>query len=524
MTYMPRRYLSLLLLAVLPAWAQADWPQWRGAGRDGVAAQGAALAEAWGATGPQKLWQSERLVANDAGGMGSVAIADGKAYVFVNWKTGYAGGREARDVVVCLDALTGGTLWKTAFPGGQVGSGTSSTPCLARGCCYVAGGKRLYCLDAATGVLRWQTEEIGSEISSSPLVVGNVVALCAGVLRGFDAATGAARWQQPAAGSGSNTSPALWTKDGTAYLLTTLGHLCCVEAATGALRWSADDVNCNATPVVVGDMVVTGSPVACYALTPTKATRLWTANISDRGSSPVVYRDHVYAWGRNTFTCLDLATGAVRWQHPCPGEISSPVVADGKVLAVIDGGSRLTMFRADPAGYVGLGDARLLIANCTSPGLWQGRLYLRLHDSVGCFNLSTVPIAVAPRRPENPPDAVPGLRYAYFHNFGGMTVDDLAAATPADNGVTANFDLTPRRMTTTTPSASPASWRCRETGNTPSPCARGTAPSCISAPRWWWTTTARIRPTNSAAPSPCAPARTPSRCCTSNTAAPARWR
>jgi len=404
------------------------------------------LATSWPQTGPQRLWLSERIVANDAGGMGSVVIAGDKVYLYANWKSGFAGEKAARDVVFCLDAETGKTLWKAAFPGQVYGSGTSSTPCIAGGKCYVAGGKRLYCLDAVSGALLWQTGVIGNEISSSPMLVDGVIALCAGVLQGFDAVTGKFLWQQAAAGSGNNSSAACWTKNGKSYLITNMGHLCCTDPRNGSVLWSVDSINCNATPVISGDDVVVGSPVSCYKLSLQTAEKVWIANISDCGSSPLIYQNYVYAWGRNTFSCLDLATGKISWEHQCNGQIDSPLLADGKIIAITAGGNRLLMFQATPKGYVELAQARLLIANCTSPAIARGRLFLRLHDSVGCYMLTPGAPAAAPRKPENPPDLVNGVQYAYYHNYGSMTVADLAACQPANTGTVANFELTPRRM------------------------------------------------------------------------------
>lgn len=430
-------FLSAVVLA-------ADWPQWRGPNRNGVVPDSPPLAQTWPPTGPTKLWQSEHISANDTGGAGSVTIADGKAYVFANLRSGY---KDPHDVVFCLDASTGKTLWKMDFPGSQCyGFGTSGTPCVVNGSCYVTGGTRLYCLDAATGQLRWQTGDIGGELSSSPLYVDGVVVLCTGILRGFDAATGVERWQQPAAGHGNNTSAAGWVKDGKHFIITNMGHLCCIDPLTGQVLWTSEAVDCCATPVISGDFAVVGSPVSCYKLSLDKAEKVWSADITDRGSTPLIYQDYVYAFGRGGFHCLELATGHSVWDHPCKGEISSPILADGKVIAVVDAGSHLVMFQASPKQYVEYAAARLLIGNCTSPAVAQGKLYLRLHDSVGCFDLNLVPDIIAPRHPENPPRVIQGLRYAYFGNYGSLTVDDIVNRTPTNTGVVTNFDLTPRRQ------------------------------------------------------------------------------
>jgi hypothetical protein len=74
----------------------ADWPQWRGANRDGVASGGPKLLDAWPAEGPRLLWQCEPFAGELdggsiragelAGGCGSVAVAGGKVLFFVHCK------------------------------------------------------------------------------------------------------------------------------------------------------------------------------------------------------------------------------------------------------------------------------------------------------------------------------------------------------------------------------------------------------------------------------------------------------
>ena len=64
----------------------ADWNQWRGPGRDGTAAASPPLAESWPKAGPVKLWQSEKIPSNNAGGLGSPVVADGKVYLYANWQ------------------------------------------------------------------------------------------------------------------------------------------------------------------------------------------------------------------------------------------------------------------------------------------------------------------------------------------------------------------------------------------------------------------------------------------------------
>jgi len=63
-----------------------DWPQWRGPDRTGLVQDSPALATAFPEGGPKVVWTSERILGDRMGGYGSTAVADGKVYVFSNWK------------------------------------------------------------------------------------------------------------------------------------------------------------------------------------------------------------------------------------------------------------------------------------------------------------------------------------------------------------------------------------------------------------------------------------------------------
>lgn len=91
---MSNRQWMVTVLVGLGSWASmagrvpaADWPQWLGPDRNGVAAASPKLLDAWPTNGPAQLWQSEPLGPAGNDGYGSVVVADGRAYVFVNSKS-----------------------------------------------------------------------------------------------------------------------------------------------------------------------------------------------------------------------------------------------------------------------------------------------------------------------------------------------------------------------------------------------------------------------------------------------------
>lgn len=508
----------------LAAAAETDWPQWRGPNRDGIAPESPKLLEAWPAEGPKLLWKSTPMPSGQDGGLGSVAVADGKAFVYVNWKTeipiekrvlssqtlnnlgwiadlpeelaqkieearlsdkrtglkgeeltkyikefvaanletpapaagqpnlvqkfgGYVNTRlnkgadalpwdvlaklngirdmefpnaadfeklmtelgvpeAARkqvlgavpakaasytDTVICLDAATGKEVWKREFPGRGYDWGCSATPTIAGDKCYVtASNARLYCLSAKDGTVSWiAATKNGGRDSSSVLVVGNAAYVFGGELLAYNKETGRQLWSQPKVRATEN-SVVLWANGGKNYLIcNTQDKVHCVDPDSGAVLWQADGGGCTSAAILGDNMVLYSERgLLAYTLTPQSAQPLWAKKEwRDRGASAIIHQDCVYIVG-GRIGCADLKTGAVKWEKPAGGEITSPIMADGKIISGVDSCSATVIFRASPEKYEELGRAKLSQLTCSSPAIAGGKLYLRLVDGVACYDLT----------------------------------------------------------------------------------------------------------------------------------------
>ena len=108
--------LSLALLAATPASA-LDWPQFRGAHRDGVSAE-TGLARAWSPEGPRVVWR--RPIGE---GYSSISAVGDRLYTMDSDGT--------TEYVLALDAASGKELWRV--PAGpklndSMGNGPRTTP------------------------------------------------------------------------------------------------------------------------------------------------------------------------------------------------------------------------------------------------------------------------------------------------------------------------------------------------------------------------------------------------------------
>jgi outer membrane protein assembly factor BamB len=534
----------LLVPAVLLAASQclygADWNQWRGPGRNGVAEQSPALIDEPPPDGVPLLWQRDGIPSHRNGGYSSVVIVDGLAYVYVAWlfeepveerrvgerdlrvfgypdvavpagvvqkidearlsderaklkgksvlpwvkkwiterldprqqkefgvwarKRLLLGGkalpfeileklaaikdkefskreewdawltenridgpfrdriekqlasvkRRCTDVVLCLDARNGNTVWKVDFPGAVFKYPSSATPCVVNGFCYVIGSDGVTCcLDAKTGAEIWRAKVGDLFYNSSPLVVDDRLILFAGLtmkrgrdyekpqemLMALDTKTGAEKWKQETVVARSN-SPVVWRHAGKDYLIcSSWKNVVCVDPVDGRIVWSVpgdttgDDIyggqsHGHSSPVISGDhLVILGGRLLAYKLKPEGAEKIWDVDVKERGSSPLIYDGHVYAIALNRAACVKLDTGEVKWDrkiYAC--DFSSPIVADGKIFAVQRSG--ILMIEATPEKYSEIKLVKCKPTYCSSPAIVDGKLYLRLKDAVGCFDLT----------------------------------------------------------------------------------------------------------------------------------------
>jgi len=306
----------------------------------------------------------------------------------------------ATDVILCFDVADGKTLWKKEYPGRPFGWGSSSTPNIHDGRCYVAGvNGNIYCLDATDGKEIWTAKTPGNpghEVNSSIMILGDKLIVMCGKLAALSVKDGKVLWNQPVV-NGRNSSPSLWRSGEATYLICNgaRNKIACVDSADGKVVWTVPGGN-SSSAVVSGDtVVVLGNNktvgLTAYKMTPKEATKLWTLEYWDRGASPLIYDGHVYVVCNSNggrVACIALDTGKVVWDQKIGGtEFSSPVAVDGKILAVTANGRLIMMLKPAPGEYKVLGQAKLPIEQCNSPAVADGKLFLRLNHAVACYDL-----------------------------------------------------------------------------------------------------------------------------------------
>jgi outer membrane protein assembly factor BamB len=191
----------------------------------------------------------------------------------------------------------------------------------------------------------------------------------------FDAATGASIWthsyecEYTGVAFPDGPRASVTTADGLAYVLGTMGHLRCLDAVSGELRWKKGpgvdyDIampiwGITSAPLVEGDLLIVqlgAKPGACLvALDRRTGEERWRA-LDDMASysSPIVIEQAgqrvLLCWTGENAVGLDPRTGEVYWKYPTPARqtiisIATPSVDSNRLLltSLFDGAYMLRL-------------------------------------------------------------------------------------------------------------------------------------------------------------------------------------
>ena len=235
----------------------ADWPQWRGQGRDGSSSETGLLAK-WPAGGPPLAWKIGGL----GEGFSSVAIAQGRIFT-----QGQRGGNE---FVASFDVATGKKLWETATGESyeeERGNGPRGTPTIDADQVFAESADgTLVSLDIRTGKRIWSVnfvKDFGGEIpgwgySESPLVEGENVIVTPGgsqaTVAALDRSTGKVVWRLKQGEGAGYSSPIVGqVLDVRIFVVFTNSSVMGIRTANGDLLWRysrvSNDTANIATPI-----------------------------------------------------------------------------------------------------------------------------------------------------------------------------------------------------------------------------------------------------------------------------------
>jgi outer membrane protein assembly factor BamB len=339
--------LGLALASSSPADEPRDWYRWRGPEMNGMSRE-RNLPESWSPKGENLLWRKAEF-----GTRCSPIVMNGRIYFICRSKpeTTQEGER-----TVCLDAETGELIWESVHniflsdaPAERIGW-ASCVGDPTTGNIYSLGiGCMFQCLDGATGKIIWQramSEEYGmlstyGGRTNIPEVFEDLV-IISGVMT---------QW-------GENAVPA--------------HRVIAFDKLTGEPRWFIStrvrpEDTTYSTPVFTtfdgqAAMVFGAADGAIYAVQPRTGKVIWKYDVSQRGfnTTPLVHDNIVYcAHAEKNRADTTVLGAAFALDGRLKGEIredqllwknyartigrSSPLMVDGRLYMVEDGGSLLVM-------------------------------------------------------------------------------------------------------------------------------------------------------------------------------------
>ncbi len=350
------------LLAAGASVAAADWNQWRGPNRDGIATDFKAPAT-WTADSLAKKW-----TVTVGEGHSSPVVAGDRVYVFA---------REGdNEIMRCLALADGKVVWQQAYaapydmnPAARGhGKGPKATPVVADGRVFALGiNGHVSAYDAATGAVLWRKNFADDYKSTSPAfgaalspivdgknVIVHVGGENSGALTAFDVATGKVTWKWDGDGPGY-ASPVIATLGGVRQLITqSQKHCLAVSPADGKLLWKIPFVTSyeqnSVTPVVAGNLVIFGGvqkPTFAVKVSGTEATPAWeTREITMYMSTPVLNGTTLYGMSdkqRGSLFALNATDGAVLWKGEGRLGDNASLTDIGSALLVVTDKGELTV-------------------------------------------------------------------------------------------------------------------------------------------------------------------------------------
>jgi outer membrane protein assembly factor BamB len=385
--------------------AAAEWPGFRGPGRDDVV-RGVRIATDWSRTPPVQLWRR-------AIGPGWSSFAVRGDLIFTQEQRG------DDEIVAAYRLKTGEPVWRHRDPvrfwESNGGAGPRGTPMLDRDRVYAFGATGLLnALDARTGSVVWsrnvsadtKIDVPGWGFASSPVVVDDVVIVAAdATLVGYDRKAGNQRWVGPVQ-HGSYSSPHRTTIGGVEQILLLGGTgVTSVAPASGELLWEhhwpglaiVQPAITETGDVVVNTIAATGGNgtrrlAVAHGPDGWSVEERWTSTgLKPYFNDFVLDKGYAFGFDGAILACIRLEDGQRLWKGGRYGNGQLVLLADQDLLLVTTEEGEVALVEAAPGGLKELGRFRALEGKTWNHPVVVGDiLLLRNGEEMAAFRLPAV--------------------------------------------------------------------------------------------------------------------------------------
>jgi len=394
--------VALLFISVsVLGQTNGEWPQWRGASRDGISKE-TGLLKQWPEAGPPLAWKATGAGA----GYSSFSISKGRMYTM--------GSRGDREFVVAFDVASGKEVWATPYGktfDNDRGGGPRGTPTIDGDRVYALGGSGdLSSFDARTGKIIW-TQNVLSKfggsnirwgISESPLVIGDKVLVNAGgqgaSIVALKKADGSLIWKSQSDEAGYSSAIPVEVGGTTQVIFFTGNRAVGLDLRDGKLLWEyvrpSNNVANIATPVARGNRVWissdygTGGGMVEIKADGKAQEVYFTKEMRNHHSTSILIGDHLYGFSSAILMAMRFDNGEVAWRDRSVGK-GSLAYADGHLYAFSENGV-VGLVEVDPTAYREKGRFKIQqgsLPTWSHPVVAGGRLYIRDQDTIYAYDV-----------------------------------------------------------------------------------------------------------------------------------------
>jgi len=371
---------ALAFSALANSVAMAQWTQWGGPNQS-FKVDSKGLADKWPDDGPKKLWT------RDLGeGYSAVLAENDRLYTMYR--------DDKREVVICMDAKTGDTIWEYKFKSTpaeghatQFGTGPRSTPLIAGDRIYAIGmSGKMHCLNKEDGKKYWSVNLwkkykgniLNHGYSSSPIEYKDSIIVLVGgedqSIMALDKLTGKVKWKQLSY-KNSYSTPKIINLKGEDHMVTFMANeIVGFNPNNGHYMWSYEIGNqwkqniCM--PVIDDDILfLSTSGAGSRGLKLTKngdkidAKEVWTSRkVQFYHVNSIKVGDYVYgssgSRAPNFFSAVNIKSGKIAWRER-GFALATCVYADGKFI-ILDEDGMLGLATATPEGFTVLSKVQIL--------------------------------------------------------------------------------------------------------------------------------------------------------------------
>ena len=414
----------------MPPGKTADWPHWRGPGRNDVSPE----PSGWDG----RSWLKSPLWNVNVGEGSSSAVVIGDHVYLTGWS-------KNRDTIFCLDSDTGKQVWQQSYESPRYGRFAIGDQKLYSGACstpdYDSETGLLFTLGVDGNLNAWDTGKKGQlswslniydrykaerrpEVAerkktqrdygymSSPLVFGMQLIVEVGGKTGnvvsFDKHTGRELWRSENRDEAGHTGgPVPIRVQGVSCVaVLTLRNLVVTRIdgnnagkTVAVYPWTTDYGNNIATAAVFEDSVIITSAYNHFAMCRMNvslqgATKVWKNELASGVCSPVIHEGRVY-WAWRGVHCVDFETGTELWSGGKVGSQGSCILTSDDRLIVYANKGSLTLVetaKRSPQEYTQLAAETVFKETDAWPHvvLSNGRLICRdRNGNVRCLTVSS---------------------------------------------------------------------------------------------------------------------------------------